>query len=128
MKRISGEEKLELAISYILIIGVLVSVAIEAFGIVSYYSSNRNLSIVFQPSLVLKGTDFFSYAGSVFQEILAGTWTPLQILGLGIILLMITPYLRVVASVIYFGLAKNAKYLFITLFVLVILTASLLVH
>ncbi len=128
MKRISGEEKLELAISYILIIGVLVSVAIEAFGIVSYYSSNRNLSIVFQPSFALKGTDFFSYAGSVFQGILVGTWTPLQILGLGIILLMITPYLRVVASVIYFGLVKNAKYLFITLFVLVILTASLLVH
>jgi uncharacterized membrane protein len=39
-----------------------------------------------------------------------------------------TPYLRVVASVVYFGLVRNAKYLIITLFVLIILTASLLVH
>ena len=41
---------------------------------------------------------------------------------------MITPYMRVVASVIYFGAARNVKYIVITTFVLVILTASLLVH
>jgi len=128
MKRIPGEEKLELAISYILIVGVLLSVAIEAVGIVAYYSSNRNLSIVFQPNLAMSGADFFGYTNSVIQGILLGTWTPMQILALGIILLMITPYLRVVASVIYFGFAKNTKYLFITLFVLVVLTASLLAH
>lgn len=128
MKRISGEEKLELGISYILIVGVLVSVAIEAAGIVSYYLSNRNLSIVFQSNYAMSGADFFSYTKSVIQGILQGTWTPLQILALGIILLMITPYLRVVASVIYFGFTKNTKYLLITLFVLAVLSASLLAH
>ncbi len=128
MKRISGEEKLELAISYILIAGVLVSVVIEAVGIVSYYLSNRNLTIVFQPNFAMSGADFFSYTRNEIQGIMLGTWTPLQILALGIILLMITPYLRVVASVIYFGFAKNTKYLLITLFVLAVLTASLLAH
>ena len=54
--------------------------------------------------------------------------TPLHVLEFGIVLLMMTSYLRVVASVIYFGFAKNFKYLFITIFVLVILTASLILH
>ncbi len=128
MKLLSGEEKLELAISYILMLGVLVSVAVEAVGIASYYSANGNLKIVFQPSFAMTGTDFFSYTGKLVQGFFVGAWTPTQVLGLGIVLLMLTPYLRVVASVIYFGLAKNAKYLFATLFVLIVLTASLLVH
>lgn len=128
MKRIPGEEKLELAISYILIAGGLLSVAIEAVGIAAYYFSNRNLNIVFQPNLAMRGADFFGYTSSVIQGILLGTWTPMQVLALGIVLLMITPYLRVLASVTYFGFAKNRKYLFMTLFVLVVLTASLLAH
>ena len=128
MKQVSGEEKLEVTISIILILGVLASVLIEAVGIVTYYQSNRNLSIVFQPDLSMKGVDFFSYAGNLIRLLLSGAWTPLLILALGIVLLMVTPYLRVIASVVYFGLARNPKYLLITLFVLVILTASLLAH
>ncbi len=128
MKQISSEERLELAISYILIVGVLVSVAIEAVGIAGYYSANGNLNIVFQPSFAMTGTDFFSYTGKLVQGFLVGAWTQIQVLGLGIVLLMLTPYLRVVASVIYFGLVKNTKYLLITLFVLIVLTTSLLVH
>ncbi len=128
MKQISGEEKLELAISHILILGVLMSVSIEAVGIASYYSANGNLNIVFQPSFAMTGTDFFTYTGKLVQQLLFGAWTPIQVLGLGIVSLMLTPFLRVVASVIYFGFAKDTKYLFITLFVLLVLTASLLVH
>jgi len=128
MKRIPGEEKLELAISYILIIGSIVSVAIEAIGIFSHYYVHRDLSIVFQPQYALKGADFFSYSGVTVLSLIQRSWTPFQILALGLVRLMITPYMRVVASVVYFGAARNVKYLAITTFVLVILTASLLVH
>ena len=128
MRNRLSEEQLELVISYILIIGVIGSVAIEILGILSYYYSNWNLNIVFQPEYALKGADFFSYARTIFLESLQLRWEPFQILGLGMVLLMITPYMRVAASVIYFGLVKNLKYLFITLFVLVVLTTSLLVH
>lgn len=128
MKLISSEEKLEAAISYILILGVMGSVIIEMFGIISYYQSNRNLSIVFQPGLAMKGVDFFSYAGNLIRQLFLSPWTPLQMIAFGLVLLMVTPYVRVVASVIYFGFAKNTKYLFITIFVLVVLTASLLAH
>jgi uncharacterized membrane protein len=128
MTETSGEEKLERTISYVLIAGVIGSVVVESIGIASYYYSAHNLNIVFQPSLALKATNFFSYAAIAIQALFNGFWTPLQILGLGIVVLMITPYMRVFASVVYFGLAKNPRYLFITLFVLVVLTASLLVH
>jgi uncharacterized membrane protein len=124
----SGEEKLEVGISYILVIGVIASVVVESIGIAGYYHLNGNLDIIFAPGLALKGTDFFSYTGAAVQAFVKGSWTPFHILGLGMVLLMITPYMRVVASVVYFGWARNLKYLLITIFVLVVLTASLLAH
>ena len=128
MRKTLSEEKLELVISYILIVGVIGSVAVETLGILTYYYFNGNLNIVFRPQYVLKGANFFTFTRAIFLESVHGTWTPFLILSLGMVLLMITPYIRVVASVIYFGLVKNLKYLFITLFVLVVLTTSLLVH
>jgi len=126
MKRALSEKKLDSLISYILIVGVLVSVVVEVLGIAGYYSSSGNLNILFEPSLAMKGTNFFSYVGKLFQEFSMGGWSPMQVLGLGIVVLMLTPYVRVVASVLYFGFARNHKYLLITLFVLFVLTASLL--
>jgi len=127
MKRVLSEEKLDSLISYILIFGVLVSLAVETLGIAAYYSSNGSLNILFQPSFAMKGTNFFSYVWKLIQELSVESWSPMQVLSLGIVVLMLTPYLRVVASVIYFGLTRNSKYLLITLFVLSVLTASLLI-
>jgi uncharacterized membrane protein len=123
-----SEEKLDSLISYILIIGVTASVAIETLGVLSYFQASGTLDIVFQPQYALSGTDFFAYCATILSEITSWSWTPFQILGLGILLLMITPYIRVVASVAYFILVRNVKYVFITLFVLVVLTASLLFY
>lgn len=128
MNRRSGENRLEVVISYILIVGVTISVSIEALGIVNYYYSYGNLEVLFQPQFTMKGDDFFSYSMTAIQSLVLGSWTPIHILGFGLVLLMFIPYVRVAASVIYYGLAKNMKYLAITLVVLVILTASLLVH
>lgn len=128
MKKISGEDELDVVISYILIVGVILSVLVEGIGIGSYYLSNGNLEISFTQAYVLKGADFFGYAGRMVLRFMQGSWTPIHILGLGLVLLMITPYVRVIASVLYFSAVRNVKYVFITLFVLVILTASLLTH
>jgi len=54
--------------------------------------------------------------------------TPLSLIALGIVLLMVTPYLRVLASVLYFTVERNPKYALISLFVLAVLTISLKVH
>lgn len=128
MSKTSSEEKLDLLISYILIVGVIASVLIEATGIFGYYHAHRDLDIVFKPEFALKGTDFFAYTAQKIQALFVGKWTPVTVLAFGLVLLMITPYVRVLASVVYFGLARNVKYLSITLFVLVILTASLVLH
>lgn len=128
MNQISGEEKFESAISRILIVGVIASVLIEALGIVSYYYAYGDLEILFQPQFALKGADFFSYTVMAIRSIVLGSWTPRHILGFGLVLLMFTPYMRVIASVVHYGLAKNFKYLLITGFVFLVLTASLLIH
>jgi uncharacterized membrane protein len=46
----------------------------------------------------------------------------------GALALMLTPFIRVIASLIYFALAKDLKYVFITFIVLAILSVSLLIH
>lgn len=121
-------EKLETIISYILIFGVVASVIIETVGIISHYYSEGNINITFEPRFALKGANLFIFIGSTFQDFLRGSFTSLNILNLGLALLMITPYIRVVASVGYFGMVRNIKYFFITLLVLAILTASLITH
>jgi uncharacterized membrane protein len=51
-----------------------------------------------------------------------------SLMALGLVLLMLTPYLRVVASAVYFAFSRNYKYVAITLIVLAMLTASLIAH
>ena len=46
----------------------------------------------------------------------------------GIVVLILTPFIRIIVSVVYFGREKNWKYVFITLFVLLVITLSLTLH
>jgi uncharacterized membrane protein len=46
---------------------------------------------------------------------------------LGIVTLMLTPYFRIIAAVVYYGIEKDWKYVTITFFVLSVITAALLV-
>ena len=58
-------------------------------------------------------------------------WTGFRVvklMTLGLITLISTPYIRVITSVIYFTWEKNRKYLLVTLFVLILLTANLALH
>ena len=128
MKGTQPEEKLEKVIGYILMLGVAISLIVESVGIFNYYLVNGNLEITFQPDLALKGTNIFSYAGATILKFITGGWTDYSFLGLGVVLLLMTPYARVWTSVIYFSLMKNVKYVLITGIVLVILTASMLAH
>jgi uncharacterized membrane protein len=47
---------------------------------------------------------------------------------LGITILILTPYVRVILSVLFFAWRKNIKYMLITIVVLMVLTTSLLFH
>ena len=117
---------LETIISYILTIGVLVSLAVEAVGL-GFYATTESLQVDFTSRWQTSGNDFFAYAWGTLLSLGEGA-TPLSLIALGIVLLMVTPYLRVLASVVYFAVERNPKYALISLFVLAVLTISLKAH
>src|SRR5947199_267593 len=121
--RVRGRD-LETIISYILTIGVLVSLAVEAVGLGYYYATTESLQVDFTSRWQTSGNDFFAYAWGTLLSLGEGA-TPLSLIALGIVLLMVTPYLRVLASVLYFTVGRNPKYAVISLFVLAVLTVSL---
>ena len=123
----SGESKLETAISYLLSIGVIASLLLEIIGIIVFYHSSGHLAISQDPSLFIQGHDFFSFIYHQFRGNHTSNWA-LWLMTTGIVVLMLTPYLRVVVSVFYFARGKNARYVVITLFVLIVLTLSLALH
>lgn len=123
----SGESKLETGISYLLIAGVIISLILEIIGIIILYHSYGHLAISQDAGMFIQGHDFFSFIYQQFQGKHA-VGSAVLFMTAGIIVLILTPYIRVIASVIYFGWEKNIKYVLITLFVLVVVTVSLALH
>jgi len=121
----SGETKLESIISYLLITGVIISLALEVTGITLFYTTFHTMQISHDPSVYVNGNNFFIFLANQVSGMNTGS-LPLRLMTLGIIVLILTPYIRAIASVIYFAWVKNIKYVFITLFVLALLTASLI--
>jgi uncharacterized membrane protein len=123
----SGETKLETIVSYLLIVGVVVSVILEAIGITLYYGTYGNVQVSQNQAVFIKGMDFFAFIIYQTQHLL-GTQNALLFMTLGLIILILTPYIRAITSVIYFAWEKHYKYVLITLFVLIVLTVSLTLH
>ena len=123
----SGETTLEVIVGYILIIGVVASVILEIIGLTLFYGTYGNLQISQNKTFFITGMNFFTFITQQTQHLL-GTQNALLFMTLGLIILLLTPYIRAVTSVIYFGWEKNRKYVLITVFVLVVLTASLALH
>jgi uncharacterized membrane protein len=120
----TGISKFERAVSYVLITGVITSLIIEVVGIVSFYAVYGQLNILESKGAFLHGNNFFSFLSDLIQ----GKYPqkgPLLMMSLGIAILILTPYVRVVMSVLYFTRERNIKYALITLFVLILLTMSL---
>jgi uncharacterized membrane protein len=123
----SGESKLETAISYLLILGVVISLFLEVIGLILFFRSYSNLNILENSVAFIRGENFFSFVRTLFQ------WENMQNSALlfmtsGLVVLILTPYIRVIMSVIYFAWKKNSKYVLMTLFVLITLTVSLALH
>ncbi len=123
----SGESKLETVIGYLLIAGVIISLLLEIMGIGVFYYSYGNLVVSQDKSMFIQGRNFFGF----LYDFLRGEETEesaILFMTLGVVTLMLTPYIRVIASVFYFVWRKNIKYVLITLFVLVVLTITLMLH
>ena len=120
------ESKLENAISYLLLTGVIISVVLEIAGLSVYLSEHRNLMISPENSIYIQGRDFFNFLYRFWNEYSGDTAVLLMVTG--VIVLILTPFARIILSVVYFGWEKNWKYVLITVFVLVVITVSLTFH
>lgn len=113
---------MDVLVGSILQIGVLVSMALIAFGVVWRLLQSGSLGFDYS----ITGMNFFEFVLSDLQQMLAGTFRPRLFANLGLATLMLTPYVRVFASMLYFALAeRNPKYTLFTGFVFVVLTYSL---
>jgi len=113
---------IEVLVGYILLAGVLTSVALILSGLVWRWARTGEIGIQYS----ISGMNFFQFLVSDVQQVATGQFRPRLLVSLGIALLMLTPFVRVFASMIYFLVAAhNWKYTAITGFVLIVLTYSL---
>ncbi len=119
-----SESKLEGAIGYLLITGVVISLILEVLGITLLYHAHGRLSFSESKSMFIHGTSYFNFFSGLLHGGVQGG-IELYLMTLGIAILVLTPYIRVVMSVLYFAWERNIKYTLITFFVLILLTLSL---
>jgi uncharacterized membrane protein len=109
-------------VGWILLSGVVSSIALLIAGTIWQYASTGNLEVEFK----LEGADLYHFVVSIARSALAGHWRPQTLIALGVCVLLLTPYVRVLASMLSFLFAeRNWKYTLFTLFVLCVLTYTL---
>lgn len=109
-------------VGYVLLGGVLLSLVLVAAGLVWKWFATGSLALDYR----LTGMNLFEFVVNEIGLATRGAVRPRLLVNFGIIALMLTPFVRVLASVVYFaGFLKNWKYTIFTSFVLVVLTYSL---
>lgn len=113
---------MEALVGYILLIGVLLSMSLIAIGVVWSWLITGQLGIKYS----IAGMNLYGFVLADIRQILSGDFQPRLFISMGIAVLMLTPYLRVFASMLYFAFVeRNRKYTFFTAFVFSVLTYSL---
>ena len=113
---------MEILIGYILLVGVLLSVALLVIGFLWRWERSGNLR--FQHAIV--GMNFFEFILASLRQMASQDLRPRVMINMGMAVLMLTPFVRVLASVFYFALVeRNWKYTLFTCFVFGVLTYSL---
>ena len=110
---------METLIGYILLVGVVISIALLLAGTVWHWFTTRTLRLDYE----IKSNNLWDFLVTSFTT---GALTPKTVVDLGISVLLLTPYLRVLASMLYFLFAeRNWKYSLFTFFVFSVLSYSL---
>lgn len=112
--------------------GVVLSVILEASGLLLSFLQNGSATLDLtqsSPGAVnpwnVAGGSFFDFAYSAVASAAKGV-TSVELVSLGIVTLMFTPYFRVIAAVFYYSIEKDWRYVAITSFVFVVITVALL--
>lgn len=118
----SVEFKMDVLVGYILLIGVLVSIGLIAVGVVWHYAATGRLGLEYS----IAGMNLFHFVLHNFERAAHPPFRPRLLVNLGIVTLMLTPYVRVLASMLFFAFTeRNAKYTVFTAVVFLVLTYSL---
>ncbi len=109
-------------VGYILLVGVILSLILIIAGSSWHWINTGNLQFDYS----LQGKNFFNFLHLDLLALFAGDLRPRLLVNLGVAVLLLTPYLRVLASIFYFALVdRNWKYTAFTAFVFIVLTYSL---
>ncbi len=117
---------LETLISHLLIFGVLTSIILISIGTGLWLIQAQELTLNLRSGWVLKGDDFFDALKVTLEILFSGSNPSYAFMAAGVLFLMLTQYLRVVMSAMYFFTIRDWKYVSMTLIVLGILTVTLL--
>ena len=114
--------EMDVLVGYILLSGVLLSMVLIVAGLLWKYMQTGGVRLEYE----LAGMNLFQFVVSEIHLAAIGQIRPRLLVNMGIVVLMLTPFFRVLASVVYFLVVlKNWKYTVFTLFVLLVLTGSL---
>jgi uncharacterized membrane protein len=121
---------LQTGISWILRIGVVLSVIFAGSGIIlDYVRTGSSTLCLSGPSCDvwrITGGKFFDFAFATAGNLLGGV-SAVGLVSLGVVILMITPYFRIGAAVVYYVVERDWKYVGITSTVFVLITVALLI-
>lgn len=109
-------------VGYVLLGGVLLCVALTVTGVVWHWIASGHLGVEY----AIPKENLFEFIVSEIRNAFRGRFRPRLLIGLGFAVLMLTPYVRVLASFLFFAFVQhNWKYAPFTLFVFAVLTYSL---
>jgi uncharacterized membrane protein len=116
---------METVVGYILLIGVLLSVGLIVSGVCWHWAVAGHLVLTYPAA----GMNLLQFVVAEMRQLISGPLAPRTIIYAGLVVLMLTPYGRVLASLAYFAFVeRNWKYTALTAFVLGVLTYSLFLH
>lgn len=116
------EAAMDVLVGYVLLIGVLLSMALIALGVIWRFFNTGQLGMDY----TIAGMNFFEFVLEDIRLMVSGALRPRLLVSLGIAALMLTPFVRVFASMLFFAIVEhNWKYTAFTAFVFAVLTYSL---
>lgn len=116
---------MDILVSWILRVGLFSSLFFLVIGLGWRWRATGSFYMDYE----LPKSDVLEFMRQEIRLTLAGGFRPRLFINLGILVLMLTPYLRVLASMVYFAFVeKNGKYALFTAFVLSVLTYSLILR
>ncbi len=113
---------MEALVAYLLLIGVLVSMVLVVSGLAWGWIATGHLGLDYP----IAGMNLFEFVVVDIRQGAAHGVNPRLLVNLGIAALALTPYARVLGSMLYFAIVeRNGKYTLFTGFVFGVLTYSL---